>query len=481
MDCKFCQQPLEDGVLVCPACGKSQEEETAFAPEEETVTEQAAEPVEEHKEPQTQKGILLTPGKLALLIGTVVVLTALVVALILQGMGYNFSIGDTAETTAPVDTSPVGTVPPDGNAEDVTCKGTYTVTDEDVLAGKDTVVATAGEGKLTNAQLQIFYWSQVQSFLSEYGQYAYYYGMDYTQPLDTQLCYLSEEGLTWQQYFLKAALQSWHSYQCMANEAAASGMELTEEQQAELDAIPQSLATNGGLQGFDSAESYLAYGLGAGVTVPDYVEYYRMYYQGLQYFDSEYVKMEPTDEEVDAYFTQYEEEYAANGITRKTNATVDVRHILVLPEGATVETIYSETFSEEAWAAAAVTAQEIMEQWLAGEATEESFAELANTHSADTGSNTNGGLYEGVTPGYMVTNFDAWCFDEERQVGDCEIVETELGYHIMYFSGGVLAWPDYARSDILAERSNELIRQGMEKYPMEVDYKAIMLGLVDLG
>ena len=35
----------------------------------------------------------------------------------------------------------------------------------------------------------------------------------------------------------------------------------------------------------------------------------------------------------------------------------------------------------------------------------------------------------------MVAAFDAWCFDEARQAGDTGIVETEYGYHVMYFSG----------------------------------------------
>ena len=35
----------------------------------------------------------------------------------------------------------------------------------------------------------------------------------------------------------------------------------------------------------------------------------------------------------------------------------------------------------------------------------------------------------------MVTNFNNWCFDASRQVGDTGIVETEYGYHVMFFAG----------------------------------------------
>lgn len=508
MNCKYCQHTLEEDNLICPNCGKDNAEETTeeLLPAEETTEEllpavnttaedtSAEEPPVETDDvqetpaeaewaaPKIKNGITLTPGKLALIIGAVVVLTAVVIGLILSGMGISFSQG-TQETTAPAESSATetpATIPADGNPDDVSAKGSYTVSDEEAIAAMDTVVATAGEAELTNGQLQIFYWTQVQNFIANNGSTAYYYyGFDYTQPLDTQICPLSEEGLTWQQYFLKAALDNWHTYQSMANESISAGFELTEELRAELDALPTAMATEGGLQGFDSAESYLARNVGAGATMQNYLDYMELYYQGYMFFQAEYEKMMPTEEEVDAYFTQHEQEYAEGGVTRDT-VTVDVRHILVLPEGATVDTIYSETFSDEAWAAGEAEAQKILDEWLAGEASEDTFAHTANAHSADPGSNTNGGLYEGVAQGDMVEAFDAWCFDESRQVGDYGIVRTELGFHIMYFSGSSPLWTEYAKSDLLSERANAMMMSAMEKYPLSVDFGAIKLGYVDM-
>lgn len=480
MYCKYCQHELEEGNSVCPGCGKDNAEDIlneSAAAEQTPAEEEKAEEVK--SDAPIAKGIVMTPGKLALVIGSVVILTAIVVALILHGMGFSFA-GKPEETIAPTEALPTATVPADGTPDDVTCKGSYTVSDEEVIAAMDTVVATAGDGQLTNGQLQIYYWMQVQNFLNNYGSYAYYYGLDYTQPLDTQICLLSDEGLTWQQYFLRAALESWHNYQSMANAAAAAGYELDESFQADIAAIPDSLATEGGLQGFDSAQSYLEYSVGAGAKVEDYMYYMELYYQGYLYFQEEYAKMQPTDEEVDTYFADHEADYAANGITRDSRY-VDIRHILILPEGATVDTIYTETFSDEAWAAGEVNAQAILDQWLAGEASETSFANFANANSADPGSNTNGGLYEGVAQGEMVEAFDAWCFDPERQVGDYGIVRTELGFHIMYFSGSTPIWQEYAMSDLLNERASAMMVETMEKYPVSVDYSAIKIGFVDMN
>ena len=111
---------------------------------------------------------------------------------------------------------------------------------------------------------------------------------------------------------------------------------------------------------------------------------------------------------------------------------INVRHILVGFSGDQNE---DGTYTDEAKEAARARAEEILAEWKSGDATEDSFAELANTKSTDTGSNTNGGLYENVYPGQMVAAFNDWCFDADRKAGDTGIVETSYGYHVMYFVG----------------------------------------------
>ena len=86
-------------------------------------------------------------------------------------------------------------------------------------------------------------------------------------------------------------------------------------------------------------------------------------------------------------------------------------------------------------AAAKEKADNIYQQWQDGDATEESFAALAEEYSEDTGSKSNGGLYERVSEGDMVTEFNDWALDAARQSGDTGIVETTYGYHIMYYVG----------------------------------------------
>ena len=119
-------------------------------------------------------------------------------------------VGGTGETPAEDDTI-AATHPADGTPDDVTCKGTYTVSDKEAAAEADTVVAKLGEMEMTNADLQIYYWMQVMSFLNENSYYLTSYGLDYTQPLDTQMA-MTADNQTWQQYFLSCGLDAWSCY-----------------------------------------------------------------------------------------------------------------------------------------------------------------------------------------------------------------------------------------------------------------------------
>ena len=40
-----------------------------------------------------------------------------------------------------------------------------------------------------------------------------------------------------------------------------------------------------------------------------------------------------------------------------------------------------------------------------------------------------------IYPGQMVDSFENWCYDAARKAGDTGIVESEYGYHVMYFCG----------------------------------------------
>ena len=122
------------------------------------------------------------------------------------------------------------------------------------------------------------------------------------------------------------------------------------------------------------------------------------------------------------------------GSTDNQFPLVNVRHLLAGFEGGTDDS-GNTPYSDEEKAAAKQTAEDLLNEWKQGEATEDSFAAPATEKTTDTGSKDNGGLYENVYPGQMVSAFNNWCFDSSRKPGDTGIVETNYGYHVMYFVG----------------------------------------------
>ena len=144
---------------------------------------------------------------------------------------------------------------------------------------------------------------------------------------------------------------------------------------------------------------------------------------------------------------------------------VNVRHILVGFSGDQNE---DGTYTDEAKETARTSAEEILDEWKSGDATEDSFAELANAKSTDSGSNGNGGLYENVYPGQMVTAFNDWCFDADRKPGDTGIVETSYGYHVMYFVGTAgQTYREYQiTNDLRTEDMQTWMDSLLENYPI---------------
>lgn len=480
--CKFCQAELEEEVTVCPSCGKDNAEAEETAAIEETAPE--AEETVETAAPEIKAGKKSSPALVAALIVVILALAALMVALVIGGMDKSAIRAPEADQqqtqptvdaglTVPEATSPEG----DGDPTSLYCKGSYSAPNDEVVAAKDTVIATAGDFELTLGELQMYYWQEVSGFLNQYGTYAGYYGLDLTQPLDTQMC-MVQEGMTWQQYFLFSALNSWHTYQALDAEAELNGYEMPADYAEDLATMPERLDEQAAVGGFDSAQSLMTFNVGSGPSVEDYLRFMEIYYHGYNYYNDFYKNATATPEEIEAMFAEHEDEYAANGLTKETKS-VDVRHILIYPEGATSETVRTETFPEEAWTAGEANAQAILDQWLAGEKTEESFAALAGEFSQDPGSAANGGLYTGVYVGQMVQNFNDWCFDPARQVGDYGIVRTEFGFHIMFYSGEEFLWAKTVEQDVISTKTNDMVNAALEKYPLTVSYDKIMLSLAE--
>ena len=170
-----------------------------------------------------------------------------------------------------------------------------------------------------------------------------------------------------------------------------------------------------------------------------------------------------------------------------TQKLANVRHLLVSFEGGTTATDGSKTYSDEEKAAAKTEAEKLLKEWESGEKTEETFIELVKEHTTDDASKETGGLYEDIHPeSSYVPNFLDWCIDTERKVGDTGIIQSEYGYHIMYFSSfDELTYRDYMireemRTNDVEEWYNKTL-EGTSTSVGNVKYLNMDIVLANLG
>lgn len=137
---------------------------------------------------------------------------------------------------------------------------------------------------------------------------------------------------------------------------------------------------------------------------------------------------------------------------RDNENTHTVRHLLVRAGNGSSDP------TQEEYDAAETKAQSLLDEWKAGEATEDSFAALVSANSDDTGSAQDGGLISGITStSSYVEAFRSWAVDPGRKAGDVELVKTEYGWHIMYYvSTDDPAWRLNAHSALLQQDYEKL-------------------------
>jgi len=429
MKCESCGNKLKKGMILCPYCGVP-------------ITQEA-----EEEQPRKK----LAWWKLALIIFAGVILLSVVVGAILYGLGVlKFE-------------------------NNILVKNSYTVSDKKAVRKADLVVAVAGSHTLTNEELQMYYTMEIAEFFSRYGSYLSSMGLDHTKPLDQQ--YISEEKtLTWQHLFIGNAINDWYAYAVMQQLAQSEGYTVSQEVQELIDSLPQQLQEMAIEGGYSSVEEMLREDFGATCTVNAYLSYLTDYHIVTDFMGS---KSDPTMEEIKAYFAANQAKLEQDGIKQDGSKYVNVRHILIEPSGTEDES-GKVTYTEEDWEACRQAAQAILDEWLAGEATESSFAELANKHSKDPGSNTIGGLCAGLKKGATVEEFDSWIFAEGREKGQYGLVKTKFGYHIIYYVDSEDIWVDQVREVIVTERVDAMLEEAQRLWPMEVTYRKIFLGNVNL-
>lgn len=463
MNCNQCGAPLSGEEAVCPVCGHPVEQiekepaDQAFTeakPEEsENTPEQAFTQAssgegadvtdwastQEDKKP-SGKGSTLAIAAIIVLLAIIAVLVVLLIKA--RKVPAETEQAPTTEQGVTEEETPEET--PEGEAleeeaqeEEAQEEETFVPTvsyikeadafDDALL---DQVIVSCGDSTLTNRKLAYYYWQEFYSFVNMYSSYITLF-MDPAARLDTQ-AYTEEES--WDQFFMETAVTTYRTCASAANAAREEGYALGEKDQENLDGLAERIGSLAEQNGYASADEYLAKNFGPYCTMETYQEFMDEYILGASYLNARLEAEEITDEELENYYEENKESYDAQGLQKDDTPMVNVRHILIQPEAVDLEE-GDEGYEEAVQAAeeaAKARAEEIYQEWQEGDGTEESFAALASENSADS-SAASGGLIENVAPGKTVEGFDDWCFEEGRKPGDTGIVETEYGYHILYY------------------------------------------------
>lgn len=478
MKCKYCQSEIEDGVSLCPNCGEVVKPFDTDAEDHQPTQEHQPEPAPQEEAPQENAPVPGNKMKTVVIILCALLLGVLV-GIVVSGINRSQSPEETTPPTMEVTVPTVDETKPAESSikltqEALSARASYTVSADVLTANADNVVLTAGTHSLTTEQLQVFYWMQYINFIDQNGYYAYML-IDSSVPFDQQT--LPNSSLTWEQYFLDGALSTWHQFATLCTMAEQAGFTLDQSLVDSLAEMPQLLNDSAVESGYASAQEMIETEMGPGCTVEGYVHYTEMYYTAISYFNTLYEELQPTEEQISTYYEENKVTMAEQGITEALPPYVDVRHILIMPTGGTADASGNVTYSEAEWEACRLEAQSILDAYLAGEATEDAFAQLANEHSADGGSNTTGGLYTYVTDdGTYVPEFTAWCMEEGRQVGDTGLVKTTYGYHIMYYVKGEEAWHLYCYQQLLTELCTNAIETQEDAMPLSFQIEQLELG-----
>lgn len=400
-------------------------------------------------------------------------LAAVLAVLLLCGCAPAGSNADNlAESTLP---SAGATVPADGNPEDVTCKGTYT-REGDPAA----VIAQIGDTKLTNEALAVWYWVAAAQYQASGKTPA----PDFDAPLDSQSCEADNSVGSWQQYFLRQALNAWHTAAALNQQSLEVPLNLEPEyqpdpekyatymdgmpatkflygynrfyspntmHQAYLDSLPDTLKALAGEKGFGDTAAMAQDDFGT--TQAALTDMAQLLNRSYMYFTT--LTYDLSQPEV-AYTESTDGDYLVN-----------IKHILLKTDGKTAEETLAAFRKEAKTRLQPLTQTE--------QKSEAAFKDLAHLYSQDEASALDGGSYNRVKKGELPAELDAWCFDPARQSGDITAITDDDGVHILYFSGRLEEAQVAAADESLAAQEADLLEQARTAYPVEFAYDQIAL------
>jgi len=344
-------------------------------------------------------------------------------------------------------------------------KADYTVSLDDLKAAYSTVVLELSDQKVDLELLQVAYWTEFVNFLYRNSNNLATYNLDLSKPLHEQT--VPGSNRTWQQHFLDEGIKTLHNYLAAVQAAKSEGITFPKELQDAVDADIAEIEQAAKDDGYTDMDAYITYLYGPGCTLKamkayNYLSICTDYYQ-----NTCISKMEITDQMVADYYEAHKEDFINAGMLQDDRIVYQVRHIMVMVD---------EGSDESTWEDARVKAQDLLDTYLAGDKTEESFAQLAAEKSDDGETYMSGGMISGLLPNSTYPEaFKQWYLDETRQEADVALVKTELGYHVMYYIGTLPTWRYECGQSMTNSMVDAIIPDAVAKHPITVHFDKLMV------
>jgi PPIC-type PPIASE domain len=310
-----------------------------------------------------------------------------------------------------------------------------------VLPAIATATMTIDGKTVSAAEYDFYYYSNYRT----YAQYASY-GAVPTLAADgsidlTAICALSKDGTqTWGDFIKESAQKQLQDVYILTNYAATAGMAASAADQKTIEGFYSSVQKNADSFSM-SVDEYLStlYGASINKTVLDPI--IARYLLASDYMSSIQSAYTFTDAEMQTFYTANKDSY-------KNIDVPTVRHILFLAPVAASG--YTDATTEELAAAKALA-----ESTLAKIKTYDDMVSIGDAAYGD------GSAYESaeysVAVGSMVKSFEDWCYDASRKPGDTGIVQTEYGYHVMYYVKTQKDWVADATKSLTTDKFSAYI------------------------
>lgn len=286
---------------------------------------------------------------------------------------------------------------------------------------------SVGDTKYNASEVNYEYASQYNTFVSQYGSYASMFGLDTSngpKGLDKQECTFAEGS--WKDYFLDAAKQSMIQTTALCDYAAANGIELNEEECAQVDAAFEGVDEMAVSYGYANADKLFAANYGAGVNTEMVHSSYMKSALSTKVLQTVSDSFEYTDAELEEHYKSFngDQDYFDYSYYYVPAEKLDVEG----EDGETVQEVNDDTMAK-----AKAQAEAIVMSY--DERSNEDFtAKLTESVVNIMGEGEEAVAQKNITGSSVIAASD-WMKEASRKAGDItvEVNGSNTGYYVVVF------------------------------------------------